>query len=298
MKKIILFFLLFSACFFCVHSDENFLIENMLLREYIVSQKERAVKEDTSFKKLRKVRAMVIAEARTGLLNELKKLVINSNASAGDLLKKDLLDDRFESLIDYSNPVVSRTTGSGKLSVRLVLHLNENLRSFIPLSAAGYGFEEKKDVRKIITARERNRDRRAERTGLDSTDIAVDSRKKEKSAPRDVTKYTGIVFDARGLGLEPALFPRILAADGSVLYSADHVSEDTYIEKGIVKYARDKNRKALAVAGKKPLTLKVNKVFGKKHISDLLLSLETAQKLNSISGFEYILSKARVVILY
>ncbi len=298
MKKTIFFILLFSACFFRIYSDEKFMVENMLLREYIVSQKEHAIKDNVSFKHLRKVRAMVIAEARTGLLNELKQLVINSNAAAGDLLKKDLLDERFESLIDYSNPVVSRTTGSGKLSVRLVLHLNENLRSFIPLKTADYGFEEKKDVQKIMTAKERSRDRRSEKSGLETTNITVKSEETRKAVPRESTKYTGIVFDARGLGLEPALFPRVLAADGSILYSAALVSEDTYIEKGIVKYARDKNKKALAVAGKNPLTLKVKKVFGKKHVSDLLLSVETVQVLDGIPGFEHILSKARVVILY
>jgi len=49
---------------------------------------------------------------------------------------------------------------------------------------------------------------------------------------------TGVIIDATGLGLRPAMSPRILNQGGSVLYGPGHYSRDYAATNGVVGYAK------------------------------------------------------------
>ncbi len=54
-------------------------------------------------------------------------------------------------------------------------------------------------------------------------------------------KATGLVIDGRGLGLRPALLPRIIDSQGQEVYVGKVVSRTNSVEQGVAGYARDVN---------------------------------------------------------
>ncbi len=52
-------------------------------------------------------------------------------------------------------------------------------------------------------------------------------------------EYTGLIVDARKLGLRPALIPKILNQKGELVYSSQSVSTRELIKMGLVGYAKD-----------------------------------------------------------
>ena len=104
---------------------------------------------------------------------------------------------------------------------------------------------------------------------------------------------TGLVIDARGLKLTPALAPRVLGDDGkAVVYSVDTLSADARRTTGVASYvANIDDAKKTAKVGDKPLVVKALKADG----TDVLLAAEDTKKLKEINaGF---LAEGRVVIV-
>lgn len=105
-------------------------------------------------------------------------------------------------------------------------------------------------------------------------------------------KNTGLVVDARGLNLEPALAPRILDESGNVVYSAYCVKEDAKKTSGVASYSENlENAKKDMKVGDKPLVLKAKSIKG----SDLVLSADDVKKL--ADGNTSYLAEGRVVIV-
>ena len=105
-------------------------------------------------------------------------------------------------------------------------------------------------------------------------------------------KNTGLVVDARGLGVKPALAPRLLGPDGKALYGAEALSAEARQTSAVAAYMAglDQAKKSVLV-GDKPLVLKADKADG----SDLVLSAEAVKQLAAINNA--FLAEGRVVIV-
>lgn len=69
--------------------------------------------------------------------------------------------------------------------------------------------------------------------------------------------YTSVIIDTRGLGIRPAMSPKIRRQDGSEVWGTVSVSADFAIEQGIVAYAKTlEEAKANRRAGDNPLILR------------------------------------------
>ncbi len=104
---------------------------------------------------------------------------------------------------------------------------------------------------------------------------------------------TGLVIDARGLKVTPALAPRVLAApDAKVVYSVDSLSPDARKSSGVASYVQslDEAKKSMK-AGDKPLIIKAAEAKG----TDLVLAAEDLQKLNQTNTS--FLTEGRVVVV-
>jgi len=53
---------------------------------------------------------------------------------------------------------------------------------------------------------------------------------------------TGIIIDARGLGLRPAMAPKVLDENGNEVYGTGYVSREYAVQIGVVGYEKDINR--------------------------------------------------------
>jgi hypothetical protein len=109
--------------------------------------------------------------------------------------------------------------------------------------------------------------------------------------------YTGLIVDAKGLKVKPALSPKILDMDGREVYGSAFVSREYAIEQGIVGYAKDlsaaQQNERVAT---NPLIIKAIKAAGSGG-SDLIISNDDANSLRDSSKNMSFLEKCRVMIV-
>ena len=109
--------------------------------------------------------------------------------------------------------------------------------------------------------------------------------------------YTGVIFDARGLSIRPAMSPKVVDEDGREVYGSAFVSAEWATKFGIVGYAKDleASKKNDRVAAN-PLVVKGAKVSGTGGC-DLVISNADAQGMKDMSKNLSFLEQCRVLIL-
>ena len=111
------------------------------------------------------------------------------------------------------------------------------------------------------------------------------------------TIYTGVIIDASGSGVKPAMSPKILSASGEEIYGSFVISRKYALEFGVAAYVKDINKakKNERVKGN-PLLLKATLHSSAKK-SDLKLSDADAELLKELNKTQTFLKEARVIIL-
>ena len=105
-------------------------------------------------------------------------------------------------------------------------------------------------------------------------------------------RYTGLLVDARGLGVQPVLAPRLLDASGKVLYAAESMAPDARKDAVPARYFKSLDQATHAPAlGGAPLLIKAQKAKG----SDLVLADADARALDQLSSKA--LAEGRVAIV-
>ena len=106
--------------------------------------------------------------------------------------------------------------------------------------------------------------------------------------------HTGVVVDAKGLQLEPALAPRLLRETGEVAYGAAFVQHEALQQRGIAAYAPSLDAALrLERVGDKPLVLRALRLWGDNRV-DLVLKDDDAARLATLGGA---LAEGRVVLV-
>jgi hypothetical protein len=121
------------------------------------------------------------------------------------------------------------------------------------------------------------------------------SQKPRKLATDGPEVFTGLVVNARGLGLTPSMAPRIVDEAGKAVYGAEVVSDQGRQQGGIVSYARTEDA-ANERGGQKPLVVKALRI-AEKTKTDVVLSNADADKLRDPSTNLSFLVNGKVVIL-
>ena len=109
--------------------------------------------------------------------------------------------------------------------------------------------------------------------------------------------YTGLVIDAKGTGVQPAMSPRIYDEDGNELYGSAYVDQAFVQKHGMAGYVKDIEQASAndRVKGT-PAVIKALSSSGTNR-TDLILANEDAQQLRSLSKNLNFLREARVVIV-
>lgn len=119
--------------------------------------------------------------------------------------------------------------------------------------------------------------------------------------PASPQGYTGVVIDARGLGLQPSMSPRIRDAYGNILWGDMEIDPQTVIEYGLAGWARtqtDLNHATLrSRLGENPLWIKAIGVQGVAR-NEVILSQSDAEQLLSENARSNFLERLAVVFLY
>ncbi len=108
------------------------------------------------------------------------------------------------------------------------------------------------------------------------------------------SSFTGLIVDASGLAIKPALHPRLLDNGGTEVYSAKMVAPNALRQHGAAAYVKSvANAKASARSGKNPLVVKAARLGPTP--TDLVLASGDLQKLKAES--QAFLTDAKVVIV-
>jgi len=109
--------------------------------------------------------------------------------------------------------------------------------------------------------------------------------------------YTGLIVDARGLGVKPAMAPKILNEDGKEVYGSAWINRDYAVREGMVGYLKDPvQAQTNPRVTDKPLMVKALKVAGDARV-DMVITNADAALLQSASENLSMLQKCRVIIL-
>jgi len=109
--------------------------------------------------------------------------------------------------------------------------------------------------------------------------------------------YTGLIVDARGLGVHPAMAPRVLNENGDEVYGSRYVSRDYAVQIGMVGYAKHLNQARQSDRVKdNPLVVKAIKASGPNR-ADVVVSNADAQIIHSAASNMNFLDHCRVMFL-
>jgi hypothetical protein len=109
---------------------------------------------------------------------------------------------------------------------------------------------------------------------------------------------TGVVLDGRGLGLRPALLPRIIDPQGQEIYVGQIVTRTNAVEQGVAGYAKDVNAAANNFrVTDNPAVIKGVRASGAAR-TDVIVGQADAQMLRQLSSRGDFLQYCRVIIVY
>lgn len=115
--------------------------------------------------------------------------------------------------------------------------------------------------------------------------------------PSSGTAYTGLIVDARGLGVRPALAPKIIDTNGKEVYGSSMVSREFAIQQGMVGYAKDPEKaRANDRVSPTPYFVKGIRAAGSNK-ADVVISEGNAAELLGLASNMNFLRKCQVMIL-
>lgn len=109
---------------------------------------------------------------------------------------------------------------------------------------------------------------------------------------------TGLVIDGRGLGLRPALLPKILDSQGREIYVGQVATRTNAVEQGVAGYAKDVNAAANNFrVTDNPAIIKGLRASGSAR-TDIMVGQADAQMLQQLGVRGDFLQYCRVIIVY
>jgi len=104
---------------------------------------------------------------------------------------------------------------------------------------------------------------------------------------------TGLVIDARGLGMQPSMAPKVLKRDGKVIFSTLQVQGR--VDDGLVAYATSPDdANVRARVGEHPMVIRAVRV---RNFGDVVIGDDQAKKLDATGGFSAVIREAKVAII-
>lgn len=100
------------------------------------------------------------------------------------------------------------------------------------------------------------------------------------SEKKEITSYTGLIIDATGVELKPAMSPKIIVEDGKEIYTRENANQEYAIKIGLVGYAKSiEDAKNLKRVGEAPLIVKAIETSG-SYKTNPVISKQDAKKIS------------------
>jgi len=109
--------------------------------------------------------------------------------------------------------------------------------------------------------------------------------------------FTGLVIDAKGLGVMPAMAPKVVNESGEEIYGSKYVSREFAVKQGMVGYDKDVNAaRSNQRVTNNPLIIKGLKAGG-ANSTDIVVSNADAQRIHAAAQSQNFLDKCRVMVI-
>ncbi len=212
------------------------------------------------------------------ILKVAERVRITSTFTVADLAaQKDEISTKLEDMARAAEVIKQEYLSDGTVAVTLQMRLHGGFAQMM----LPYDIEQIETI-KAVTA----------------TDPTVSGDAAEKATPGPAPDvYTGLVVDARGLAVRPALAPTILDEKEQEVYGPGIVSREFAVQQGVSGYTRGLKfaQQAKRVLNA-PLTVKALRI--REHArSDIVISNADAAKLRSSFEHLKLLKECRVVIV-
>lgn len=218
--------------------------------------------------------------AKRNLLQMVEELHVTSSTTVKDgMLESDEIKTVISGTLRQVRTIGQpRAMADGSVWVTVAMHMKNLLPSL--LGEQAYGNFIPPAVKAPVAIKE------AEKTQM-----------KKQPVAREKQIYTGLIVDARGLNVVPALSPKIMDKAGKELYGSAYVDREFAVKMGMAGYGKTPeeiiNNDRIA---RNPLKIKaISK--SKEGASDLIINAEDADLLRNVYKTQTFLREARVMIL-
>ncbi|MDX9785554.1 MAG: hypothetical protein RBT11_02170 [Desulfobacterales bacterium] len=218
-----------------------------------------------------------IDTARTHLFHIIEKIQIDTDNQISDVLKADHeIAEKLKEMITNARVINQKYLTDGTVEVTIRMSLYGGFSQLMLPS-------EIKQIESIKPIPIRKKKSTA-------TEIS--------QAPGYKTRhYTGMVVDARGIGITPAISPGIVDENGEEVFGTKFASREFAVQQGMVGYAIDfqaaVNDPRVA---NRPLVIRGIKARGAGHC-DIVVSLSDANRLRSHSNHLDFLKRCSVIVV-
>lgn len=222
-------------------------------------------------------RRAAIVDAQRNLLETVKGVQIDSNTTVESLMvASDIVKTKVSGVLQGANIIAEQVNPDGSYQVVMSLPM------YGAKSIAAATIPE-------ITSKQ------AAPVAVEVVDVKVTPLTKAEVKEVKQVKYTGVIVDAAGLGLEATFSPVIYDVNGRAVYGMKNIDPNFAISKGMVEYSKDLQKatvdsragnnplvvKATAIQGGKNSVNKVNVVVSVEDADKILLANENSQMLNA-----------------
>ena len=247
----------------------------------VVEARGKAIPPD-SFQGNQQGRSMAVQDAvsaaQMNIIKTIEAIRINADSQISDVLRgNDEIAKKLQDMIQEAKITNQKFLTDGTVEVTVQLSLYGGFSQLL-LPA---------DIKQIesIKAVPSKKAAAKKATGTD-----------QDSVPK-TTSFTGIVVDARGIGLIPSLSPRILDENGREVFGAAFASREFAVQNGMVGYTTDlQTASSDPRVADKPLLIKGLKTKGLNHC-DIVVSISDANKLRGHFDHLCFLKRCAVVIV-
>ncbi len=198
-------------------------------------------------------------DALRNILETIQGIQITGGRNAGDIMSNGEVKSRITGMAQGFKVVDTKYYSDGSVDVIVAMPIDENL-----------------------------------------TNALVEKPKASGKSPRKVNtegpeSFTGLVVNARGLGLTPSMSPRVVDESGKEVYGAEIVTEKGLQQGGIASYAKTDDQ-AKERTGAKPMVMKALRL-AEKSKTDIVIANGDADKLRDPNTNLSFLADGKVVIL-
>jgi len=219
-------------------------------------------------------------DAMRNLLEATKGVQIDSNTTvSGFMVESDVISAKVQGMVRGAKIVKQEYLSDGTVEITMQMPLNGGFAQLVL----------PKEIKQIepIKAVAHEPETPAAPASAPAGDV-----------PRsDAIVYTGLVVDARGIDVRPAMAPKVIDEKGQEVYGSAFVSREFAVQQGMSGYARDLTAaQSNTRVTNNPLTVKGLRTEGSGR-SNIVVSNADATNLRSASEHLSFLKKCRVMIV-